>query len=105
MRASVCLPFLNGIDVLEEQEKLPGSFILSVGEQKVVAGHTQGSSERWMERSSQGNIFNISSLDVLRRQLHFSATATTIWCFSRFEFRKLVSHCTMSSAIDINYPV
>ncbi len=83
MRTAVSLPFLNGIDVLEEDEKLPGSFILSVWEQKVVAGNAQGSSERWMEGSSQGNIFNISGLDVLR-QLHFTTTATTIWYFSRW---------------------
>ncbi len=30
MRTALSLPFLNGIDVLEEDEKLPGSFILSV---------------------------------------------------------------------------
>lgn len=73
-----CLPFLDGIDVSEENEKLPGIFILSVWEQKVVAGNAQGSSERGMERSSQGNIFNISRLNVLR-QLHFTLTTTTIW--------------------------
>ncbi len=98
MRTALSLPFLNGIDVLEEDEKLPGSFILSVWEQKVVAGNAQGSSERWMEgllrvTSSTLAVLMCSDNSISQRQQPPSGT-------SHAEFRELVGEPsrTLSSA-------
>ena len=39
-------PFLNGIDVPEEQQNLPRAALLPVREEQVVAGDAQGASAR-----------------------------------------------------------
>lgn len=59
------LPFLDGINVSEEQQELPGAVLLSVREQEVVSGHTQRSSPRWSGTLSQHHVLHISRLNVL----------------------------------------
>lgn len=59
-------PLLNGIDVSEEQQDLPGA-ALSLREKQVVAGDTQRPSAGRMQRLSEDNILHIGRLDVLRK--------------------------------------
>lgn len=68
-------PFLNGIDVPQEQEDLPRSaalLLLPFREEQVVAGDAQGASGRRVERLTEHNILHIGGLDVLRK-LHPAA--------------------------------
>ena len=61
------LPFLDGIDVPEEQQNLPGAALLPVREEQVVAGDAQGPSARRVQRLSELNVLHIGRLDVLRK--------------------------------------
>lgn len=60
-------PLLNGIDVFEEQQDLPGAALLSLREKQVVAGDTQRPSAGRMQRLSEDNILHVGRLDVLRK--------------------------------------
>lgn len=70
MYLSLTSPFLNGIDVPEQQQNLPRSALLClhpVREEQVVAGDAQGASARRVERLTEHNILHIGGLDVLRK--------------------------------------
>lgn len=60
-------PLLNGIDVSEEQQDLPGAALLSHREKQVVAGDTQRPSAGRMQRLSEHHILHVGRLDVLRK--------------------------------------
>lgn len=62
-------PFLDGIDVPEEQQDLPTAARLPVREQQVVAGDAQGASARRVQRLQEHHVLYVGGLDVLR-QLH-----------------------------------
>lgn len=60
-------PLLDGIDVSEEQQDLPGAALLSHREKQVVAGDTQRPSAGRMQRLSEDDILHVGRLDVLRK--------------------------------------
>lgn len=60
-------PLLNGIDVSEEQQDLPGAALLSLREKHVVAGDTQRPSAGRVQRLSEDNILHVGRLNVLRK--------------------------------------
>lgn len=69
-------PFLNGIDVPEEQQNLPGAALLPVREEQVVAGDAQGPSARRVKRLPEHNILHVGRLNVLR-ELHRAPSLQT----------------------------
>lgn len=60
-------PFLNGIDVPEEQQHLAAAALLPVREEQVVPGDAQGASARRVQRLPEHNILHIGRLDVVRK--------------------------------------
>lgn len=84
LSAWVCfLPLLDGIDVPEEQQELPGAvppllllLLLPAREQQVVAGHTQRSSARAAGSHPQHHVLHIGRLNVLGK-LHLPSSHTS----------------------------
>lgn len=80
-------PLLDGIDVPEEQQNLPGAALLPVREEQVVPGDAQGASARRVQRLPEHNILHVGRLDVLgelhrccnspwpRTSLHFTSAS------------------------------
>lgn len=58
-------PLLDGIDVPEEQQNLPGAALLPVREEQVVAGDAQGAFAGRVELLPEHNILHVGRLDVL----------------------------------------
>lgn len=72
----VITPFLNGINVSEEQQELPGAVLLPVREQQVVARDAQRPSARRPLALSQHHVLHVGRLNVLRK-LHGTALASS----------------------------
>lgn len=71
----IFVPLLDGIDVPEEQQELPGAVLLSVREQEVVSGHAQRPCPRCPGSHSEHHVLHVSRLNMLRK-LHFRSSQT-----------------------------
>lgn len=58
-------PLLDGIDVPEEQQNLPGAALLPVREEQVVAGDAQGAPAGRLQLLPQHHVLHVGRLDVL----------------------------------------